>query len=192
MIFWLEVLADEIRSVLREQLASLKGRLFMKPIWTHHGIGPGLFLGLLACGLILWTEVLFPNSDPYSALGLSYPVSLGVLVLFLALVGLLASRQHKRLLSGTRAGAITALLGVGIAILTFFVVDNVWLDVVSHQVDKISGFQHSTYHSMRDYINAGLLWGVVTVLPVMAAVGAVCGTLGAALQKLTNFKRSGA
>jgi hypothetical protein len=143
----------------------------------------------LAIGTIVWTNVLFPNFESDSEDEITYAIGYLTLFLFFVLVGFLTSRKTNRLLSGTWAGAITALLGAGIAMLTFFVVDNVWLDIVSHQIDKIYGFQHSTFHTMRYYINAGLLTGVVIVLPVMAGAGAACGTLGAALRKLIPFSR---
>ena len=108
---------------------------------------------------------------------------------FFACTGFLASRQTNRTLSGTWAGAIAALLGIGIAMLTFFVVDNVFLNLVSQQADKIDGFHHSHFQMMREYINAGLLSGAIFVLPVIGGVGAVCGTVGASVQKLTAFSR---
>lgn len=187
--FWLEVLADETKSVLREQLSSIQGGITMQRIWKQQGVIFGLLLGVLAIGAIIWTNVLFPTFESDSEYETTYAIAYIAIFLFFALVGFLASRKTNRLLSGTWAGAITALLGIGIAMLTFFVVDNIFLNIVSHQVDKIYGFQHSTFHTMRDYINAGLLRGVITVLPVIAVVGAVCGTLGAALQKLIPASR---
>ena len=187
--FWLEVLADETKSVLREQLSSIQGGSTMQRVWNKPGVLFGLLLGIVAIGTIVWTNVLFPTFESDSEYETTYAIGYLALFLFFVLVGFLARRNTNRLLSGAWAGAITALLGAGIAMLTFFVVDNVWLDIVSHQVDKIYGFQHSTFHTMRDYINAGLLTGAVTVLPVMAGVGAAGGTLGAALRKLIPFSR---
>ncbi len=161
----------------------------MQRVWNKPGVFFGLLLGVLAIGTIVWTNVLFPTFESDSEYQTTYALAFIALFLFFALVGVLASRKTNRLLSGTWAGAITSLLGVGIAMLTFVVIDNLFLDIVSHQADKISGFQHSTFHTMRDYINAGLLSGVIVVLPVMAAVGAACGTLGAALRKLLPFSR---
>ncbi len=185
--FWLDVIADEVKSALREHVLSIQGGSIMQWVWKRQGIFFGLLLGILAIGAIVWTNVLFPNFESDDAYEVTYIITAVGILLFFALAGILASRQTNRLLSGTLAGAITAVLGFGIAMLTFFVVDNVWLDIVSHQVDKIYGFQHSTFHTMRDYINDGLLSGTVSVLPVMAVVGAICGTLGAALRKLTPF-----
>jgi len=187
--FWLEVIADETKSVLREQLSSIQGGITMQRVWKQQqGVLFGLLLGVLAIVTIVWTNVLFPNFESDSEYEITYAIGYLSIFLFFVLVGFLASRKTNRLLSGTWAGAITALLGFGMAMLTFFVVDNVWLTIVSHQPDKIYGFQHSTFHTMRDYINAGLLSGVVAVLPLMAGVGAACGTAGAALRKLLQSR----
>lgn len=176
--FWLDVIADEIKSALREHIVSIQGGNVMRWVWRRQGIFFGLLLGILAITNIVWTNVLFPSFKSDDAYEITYIITIVSILLFFALAGTLASRQTNRLLSGTLAGAITAMLGFGIAMLAFFVVDNVWLDVVSHQVDKIYGFQHSAFHTMRDYINAGLLRGTVSVLPMIVVVGAVCGTLG--------------
>jgi hypothetical protein len=48
------------------------------------------------------------------------------------------------------------LLGAGIALAAFFAVYNLFLGIVSQQVDKIQGFHQSTFSTMRDYINANL------------------------------------
>ena len=189
IIFWLDVIADEVKSALREHIVSIQGGNVMQWIWKRQGIFFGLLLGIMAIGAIFWTNVLFPSfksDDGYEA---TYIITIVGVIFFFTLTGALASRQTNRLLSGASAGAITALLGFGIAMLTFFVIDNVWLDIVSHQADKIYGFQHSTFHTMRDYINAGLLRGTVSVLPVIVVAGAVCGTLGGALRKLIPFSQ---
>jgi len=190
ILFWLDVGADELKSVLREQFSFLKECLFSLN-GKQLGLFGGLLLGTLSFALIIWTEVLFPNSNPYRALGLTYSNCFGGLLLFFACTGFLASRQTNRILSGTWAGAISALLGIGIAMLTFCVVDNVFLNLVSQQADKIYGFHHSHFQTMREYINAGLLSGAIFVLPAVGGVGAVCGTLGASVRKLTPFSRLG-
>jgi hypothetical protein len=79
--------------------------------------------------------------------------------------------------SGAVAGAVIGLLTIG----TFFVVDNVWLDIVSRQQTKIDGLAHSGGGSMRDYINAGLA-GAAILLPIMlASFGAILAIGGGGL-----------
>lgn len=194
IMFWLEVLADEMKSILREHISSIRGGISMQWMMKQEGVLQGvlfgLLLGVLAIGDIVWTNVLFPNFESDSEYGIMYAIGYLILFLFFVFVGFLGSRKTHRLLSGAWAGALTALLGLGITMLTFLVVDNVWLNVVSHQADKIYGFQHNSFHTMRDYINANVLAGMQAGLPLSASIGAACGTLGAALGKLITFKRS--
>jgi hypothetical protein len=64
------------------------------------------------------------------------------------------------------------------------VVDNVFLAIVGQQVDKIQGFHTSPFRTMRDYVNIGLVYAVLGMLPLMGAVGAAFGAVGAATHKL--------
>jgi hypothetical protein len=61
---------------------------------------------------------------------------------------------------------VTALLIVGVLMLTFTVIDPLFLDIVSQQIDKINALRaQTTYANMRDFINSGLLQGALVVLP---------------------------
>jgi hypothetical protein len=82
---------------------------------------------------------------------------------------------------GIRIGALTAVLGMGLIIAMFALVDNIFLETVSQQVDKIRGFERSQYVSMRSYINWNLLAGAIFVLPVLGVIGAACGGIGGLL-----------
>ena len=103
-----------------------------------------LIAGLVWLGLaveIVLSNVVFPSrrdNDGISVL-LSY---LGVFAA-LFLIGLLAARagagRRGQILAGVVAGVAIGALTVA----TFFVVDNVWLDVVAHQQTKIDGFARS-------------------------------------------------
>lgn len=101
-----------------------------------------------------------------------------------AVIGYLTSRRTNQMRSGTWAGAIAALLGGWIALGTFFVVDNLFLSVVSQQVDKLQGFHQSPFATMREYVNVDLLTVVLIALPILGAAGAVGGTLGVTVRKL--------
>jgi len=58
-------------------------------------------------------------------------------------------------------------------------VDNLFLETVSKQVDKIGGFEHSDYASMRAYINWSHLMGAVVVLPIVASAPRLAGSRAA-------------
>jgi hypothetical protein len=128
--------------------------------------------------LVVLTNVVFPtpneSDDEYTAWYLV--VYLGLFLLF-AIGGALNAERARPRRSGAVGGAATALLIVGMVLLTFAVVDNVFLNIVSQQVDKVTAFRNqSTYTTMRDYINAGLLRGAPAAVTFAALVG---GTLGA-------------
>ena len=127
------------------------------------------------------TNVIFPtpteSDDEYTCWYVA--LFLGLLLVF-AMGGLIASERTRPLRSGALGGAVTALFMLGMTMLTFAVVDNVFLDIVSQQIDKVNAFQHqTTYTNMRDFINSGLLLGSVIALTFGAVVGGALGAMGA-------------
>jgi hypothetical protein len=178
----MRILADVARSLQPEYLAILRSRAAEAGNARY-----GFVLGSLSCVVIVTTNVVYPRFD-YFGLdeNIAMLLSVALLLLFFAATGFRASRTAQRVVAGTRVGALTALVGMGIAMLTFTAVDNLFLDIVSQQPEKVWGFQHSQASSMRAYINLGHLRGAIVVLPLLVLVGAVCGTLGAALQTLTR------
>jgi MFS family permease len=180
LIFWLGVVGDVVTSIPYEHLAHLKGgeQTMNKYVF-------GLALGIVMSVAVILTNVVFPNEESDSEYGLLYAVVyLGLLALF-GVGGYLASKSTHSLRSGAVGGAVTALLSIGLTMLTFIIIDNLFLDIVSQQPDKLWGFQHQqTFHTMRGYVNDGLLRGVLYVLPVMTLLGALLGTIGASVRKL--------
>jgi len=172
---WRRVIVDLALSVFREHVECVHTGGHRMRRYTY-----GLILGVVLCAAILITNVLNPS---FAYFGFDESVAWGgsvaVLLTFFVGSGSLVFRDTGRLVSGMQGGAITALVGMGIAMLTFAVVDNLFLDIVSQQPDKIWNFQHSHYGSMRTMINVGVLRGFVLVLPLLTLVGAVCGTIGA-------------
>lgn len=178
----LRVLADVPGSLLVEHWASF--RRGEEPL---HDSAYGVFLGVMLCVAIVTTNVVAPS---FTYLGLDENVAMllatGCLLVFFAGAGFLVSRRTGRITTGARIGARTALVGMGIAMLTFLVIDNLFLDLVGTQPDKVWGFAHSDFTSMRAYVNVGLLRGFVIVLPLFVLVGAICGAVGAAMRTITR------
>jgi hypothetical protein len=79
--------------------------------------------------------------------------------------------------AGATAGAVIAVM----ITLTFLAVNNLFLDIVSHQHDKRVAFAASGWTSMRAYLTVTQLQGALFLIPVLAVVGAVLGQLGAAI-----------
>ena len=128
-------------------------------------------------------RAVFPSNrsdDEFGGLILS--VYLATL-LYYGAAGFFSVRKSGHVRDGMRIGAITAVIGLGLAIATFALLDNIFLETVSQQVDKIRGFQlhPSEFSSMRAYINWSHLGGAVFVLPLFGLIGAACGGLGGVL-----------
>ena len=103
------------------------------------------------------------------------------LLVALMAVGALARRASARpgapVIAGMAAGLVIAVLGM----VTFAVLDNAFLSIVSHQQGKIDGFRGSGMTSMRAYINGGLEATAPGVAIVLTIAGSVFAPLGAAL-----------
>ncbi|WP_027345669.1 hypothetical protein [Hamadaea tsunoensis] len=128
---------------------------------------------------IVLTNVVFPSTtddDTVSVLG-AYIAVFAVL----AGIGYLAVRRGGALktaaLCGAIAGAVIGLLTIG----TFLAVDNIWLDIVSRQPQKIQALADSGGGSMRASINRGLLGALVGMPILLGAFGTVFSVIGGAI-----------
>jgi hypothetical protein len=144
--------------------------------------------GALFSVIVVLTNIVFPSpnesDDEYT--GWYIVLYLGLFLLF-AIGGALNSERARPLRSGAIGGAGAALIMIAMIMLTFVIVDNLFLDTVSQQIDKINAFQaQTTYTNIRDFINSGLLLGTLTVLPVVAVVGGGLGAIASlSRQRLT-------
>jgi hypothetical protein len=174
------LVADVSGSLLPEHFAGLRAGDMKLKAYTY-----GILLGIPLCLAVVATNVLNPGFN-YFGLNetLAWALSALVLLGFFALSGYLASGPAGNLSAGARTGLLTALISIGIVMLTFFITDNVFFDIVSKQPDKIVGFGLSHMTSMRDYINMGHLRAATMVLPVFCVVGLLCGVLGAFTRRL--------
>ncbi len=150
----------------------------------------GVIGALLSIGVVL-TNVVFPTPNESDS-----EYTAWYIVLYLALFalfgigGLIASRRAQPARTGAIGGAVSALIILGMILLTFVIVDNVFLDVVSQQIDKINAFHsQTTYSNMRDFINSGLLAGSAFALVAGGVIGGMLGAVGGLARY--RFARSG-
>jgi hypothetical protein len=117
-------------------------------------------------------------------------VAIAVPVIGLALTGFRGFRRAGHLsagiLAGTLAGAITGVVA-GLALLAL---DQVFIDTVSKQPDKVINFPTSGYSTMRDYLLAHDLPTVAVGLVLGAVGGALLGLAGAGLGRILPATRS--
>jgi hypothetical protein len=140
----------------------------------------GLYMGALFFPIILLGHIFPSNRSDDEFGGWILAINFAIFLYF-GVVGFLGVRKSQRIPDGFRMGALTAFVGLILIISTFVLLDNIFLESVSLQMDKIRGFERSHYVSMRAYINWNHLMGVVTVLPVFVLIGAACGGIGGLL-----------
>jgi hypothetical protein len=152
----------------------------------------GLALGVIGVVAIVWSNVIVPSHESDSGYAVWYLVGYLGLFAYFGASGFLAARGGASTAGAVLTGAVTAVVSIGIALVTFVVIDNVFLDVVMQQPDKAYGFAHSGLTSARDYVNRGNLPGFVTIMPMAAAVGAACGLVGGLLGHRLGPRRAAA
>jgi hypothetical protein len=85
----------------------------------------------------------------------------------------------------TGSGAIAALVSVAFLSVTFIVLNNVFVDRMSYEPDRIRAFQQSGYLTMRAYVNHELV--LSWFFPVLAAVAAAAGAAGALIGATVGY-----
>src|SRR4051794_789093 len=110
---------------------------------------------------------------------------------FLAVAGLLcvwASGGYiiARGTNGTRsrviAGAVVGIVSVAILWLTSVALNNLFVDRMSYEPDRIRAFQQSGYATMKEYLHHQG-WGPA---PLLMFVAAIVGAVGSAVRKRTE------
>ncbi|HEY4025093.1 MAG TPA: hypothetical protein VGO86_01580 [Candidatus Dormibacteraeota bacterium] len=150
----------------------------------------GLALGAVMVVAIIWSIVIAPSHESDSEYAAGYLVGYLVLFAYFGLSGFLVARGGSSMGRAVLTGAATAVVGIGMALVTFIIIDNLFLDVVMQQPDKAYGFAHSGLASARDYVNQGNVLGFVTAMPMAAAIGAGCGLVGGLLAHRLGFRHA--
>jgi len=151
----------------------------------------GIALAVVGVVAIVWSNVIVPSHESDDEYTTWYLVGYLVLFAYFGASGFLAARTGSSIRDAALTGAITAVISIGIALVTFIVIDNLFLDVVMQQPDKANGFAHSGMTSQRDYVNQGN-FALPVVLLTVASIGAGCGLFGGLLAHLLGRRRAAA
>lgn len=127
---------------------------------------------------IFLSNVVFPAREDNG-----FDILAAYLAVFGALgaVGVVAARHGADRGAQVLAGAVTGAVIGALSMVSFAVVDNVWLGVVSRQPQKLDGFAHSGAGSVRAYVNHGLIGPAVVAVVAFALIGAAMGAVGGML-----------
>lgn len=148
----------------------------------------GVLVGVLLAAAILITNVLVPVIIGHATADTEVSESLGwILVIgLIGGIGFMRVRRTSSVRESALAGGIVSFVGFAIAMVTFVVIDNVFLGIVSQQPEKIWLFQHSGYRDMRTYLNHVNLRAFWAVLPLISLLGTICGAAGGFLNLLVR------
>jgi len=166
--------------LLRGALDAQVQERFAMEAADRRAIGRGAMVaGVVWLGLsveIFLSNVVFPSptDDDLVSVVVSYLCVFAALFLTGVLAGRGGAGRRGQILAGVVAGMLIGSLTV----VTFAVVDNVWLDVVARQPPKVDGFAASHASSRRAYINEGLVGAAVFLTVMFGVVGAVLALAG--------------
>ena len=148
----------------------------------------GLLLGILMSVAIVATNVIWPllagNPSPDNELSEGIGWLIVILIVFAA--GFFRIRRTSNLRDAAIAGGTITFVAFAMTMLTFLVIDNLFIDIVSRQSEKIWLFQRSGFADMRSYLNHSNLRALWTALPVITAFGAICGLAGGYVGRLVQ------
>jgi uncharacterized membrane protein YozB (DUF420 family) len=161
----------------------------------RRGIYDGLILSALSAVGIVLTNVVFPAGPDESDSDPEYLIQsaalLAVMSILFVVIGVRARRRRDALAAGARAGAAAGVVLAVMVTLTFLVMNNLFLGIVSQQHDKRLSFAASGWTSMRAYLTVQQLEGALILVPIAAIGGAVLGLVGAAVAARTARPPSG-
>jgi hypothetical protein len=169
--------------------AHWRGGFGMRRMLTDPAVRRGIYDGLIIAGLIavnvFLTNVVWPAGPNESDSDPEYVIQdlaiFAAIALLLMVIGARARRRTTSVRAGARAGASAGIVIAVLGTLTFLVVNNIWLGIVSQQHDKRIAFAESGWTSMRAYLSVQQVEGLVILLPLLGVGGAVLGLLGALL-----------
>jgi hypothetical protein len=169
--------------------AHWRGGFGMRRMLTDPAVRRGIYDGLIIAGLIavnvFLTNVVWPAGPNESDSDPEYVIQdlaiFAAIALLLMVIGARARRRTTSVRAGARAGASAGIVIAVLGTLTFLVVNNIWLGIVSQQHDKRIAFAESGWTSMRAYLSVQQVEGLVILVPLLGIGGAVLGLLGALL-----------
>jgi hypothetical protein len=175
LAFWLHIVWDWLRTIVRE-------RNEMETDNSMFGIGVMTVAAIPAIAFALH-DLVFQLPDNQHEPTLGFFITVGGLLFVWGLGGYLAAPRVGGFAAAMKSGAVAGMMSVGILWLTSIVLNNLFIDRMSYEPDRIRAFQESGYATMRAYVNSSVFDSFTLMLLSVAAVTAAGG---AALRHLTR------
>lgn len=157
----------------------------------HDNLKLGALVGLLLSFAVLISNVVVPwfVGHPSPDNGFSESIGWFIVIAAVCWVGFLKVRRTSRIRDSASAGAVISFVAFAMAMITFLIIDNVFLSIVAQQPEKVWLFEHSRFPNMRSYLNHTNLRAFWTALPVITLFGAICGLVGGYLNRLVQHSK---
>jgi hypothetical protein len=120
-------------------------------------------------------DFVFQLPDNQHEPTLGFVITVGGLLFVWGLGGYLAAPRAGGFTAAMKSGAVAGILSVGILWLTSIVLDNLFIDRMSYEPDRIRAFHESGYATMRAYVNSNMFDSFTLMLLSVAAVAAAIG-----------------
>ncbi|HEY7484681.1 MAG TPA: hypothetical protein VH912_09500 [Streptosporangiaceae bacterium] len=170
------IVADLVRGAADARLQT--GVLMLRSYRTAGWVGAryGLTVAAVLATVIYLTNIVFATAKDTDGVKVLFGW-LGVFAI-LGLAGLHAARRSSARFAPLVAGAVAGLI-VGAAIVAIFaVLDNVYVDIIGRQEQKIAALAAAGGGDMRTFLNQQLVGMVIVLIPALTAIGAGLGHLG--------------
>jgi hypothetical protein len=125
-------------------------------------------------------DLVFQLPDNEGEASLGFFVTIAGLLCVWGCSGYLMARPANRTAAAFFAGAVAGIVSVGVLWLTFVALNNLFLDRMSYEPDRIRAFHQSGYATMREYWDHQRGWGP---FPLVMLVAAVVGGIGGAVRR---------
>jgi len=181
--FWFEVVSDEVRGILREQLTVLKESRYMKDAWIKQGILFGVILGIVHIGYNLINNLAPANATLNSLLNNGIPL---VVLIFIGMAGYATARKTGQVMTGTYAGLFTGLLSMVIGMSALFVITFVFMDIIRQNTFMLYDFHRSGLQSIDQFIIEDAMGGAIIGTLFSLLAGGIFGTIGGYFGKILN------
>ncbi|HEX7734615.1 MAG TPA: hypothetical protein VF458_07125 [Ktedonobacteraceae bacterium] len=185
--FWFGVVSDEVRGILREQLAVLKESTSMNNVWIKQGILFGILLGIIHIGYNLINNLAPANLTLNSLLNNSI---LLIVAIFTSVAGYIAVRKTGQLKMGTYAGLCTGLLSIGIGISALFLITFAFMSIIRQNAFMIFDFHRSGLSSIDEFIIQDAVGATIVGITFSLLAGGICGTFGGYLGKIVKGREN--
>lgn len=151
----------------------------MKTKLLTYGLKYGIALGLINSLIIYVTNIVIADNNPDNG-GLTV-LWLVIMTAVFYLVGYRTTSSGASVKTSASAAALAAFITLSLSLLAFGIIDNLFLDIVGQQYDKLTALKASGSTDMRAFINDNLIRGYLISAPFVIIGGYLAGTFGSGL-----------